>query len=58
MSFSTAPTDSDFYLRWLHVASRVAFGTGLGRALMVFAIVPLLGAFVFLQAYSHVVLPH
>ena len=49
---------SDFYLRWLHIASRLLFATGIGRALMVFAIVPVLGAFVVLQAYGHVVLPH
>ena len=58
MALDGAYRKSDFYLRWLHIASRLLFATGIGRALMVFAIVPVLGAFVVLQAYGHVVLPH
>lgn len=49
---------SDIYLRWLHKCSSLVFGTATGRSLMVVAVTPLLGAFLAIEAYRHVILPH
>ncbi|HQY61629.1 MAG: hypothetical protein IPQ09_08875 [Myxococcales bacterium] len=43
----------EVYLRGLQKASGVAFGTSLGRKITLHAVIPLLAAFVFLEALQH-----
>ncbi len=43
----------EFYLRWLHRLSQLAFGTWTGRILTRFAIVPFGGAFIIIEGVHH-----
>ncbi len=48
---------SDVYVRWLQKLSSVPFGTGLGRFITLYLLLPLGGAFVALEAALHLVVP-
>ena len=47
----------EVYLRWLQRVSSLAFGTGFGRAVTLYAILPFGGAFVLLSGLDHLVHP-
>lgn len=47
----------EFYLRWLQRISSLAFGTAIGRALMLYLLLPFGGAFLALEGVQHIVNP-
>lgn len=47
----------EIYLRWLQKLSSLPFGTDVGRAITLFVLLPLGGAFILLEAIKHMVSP-